>query len=77
MNPPFFVKSWSSGLENDFGRFEYGTPPEKNGDYYGLQQHVALCPNIHEKMFEHFIELLVRLSDKTSTAPVGRGRKRT
>lgn len=44
---------------------------------YGLQQHVALCPNNHEKMFEHFIELLVRLSDKTSTAPVGRGRKRT
>lgn len=33
MNPPFSVKSWSNGLENDFGRFEYGTPPEKNGDY--------------------------------------------
>ncbi|MET3810230.1 type I restriction-modification system subunit M [Arthrobacter sp. UYEF3] len=32
-NPPFSIKSWSNGLENDFGRFEYGTPPEKNGDY--------------------------------------------
>ncbi len=33
MNPPFSVKSWSNGLENEFGRFEYGTPPDKNGDY--------------------------------------------
>lgn len=32
-NPPFSVKSWSNGLENEFGRFEYGMPPEKNGDY--------------------------------------------
>ncbi len=32
-NPPFSVKSWSNGLENEFGRFEFGTPPEKNGDY--------------------------------------------
>jgi type I restriction enzyme M protein len=32
-NPPFSVKSWSNGLENEFGRFEYGRPPEKNGDY--------------------------------------------
>src|SRR5699024_8781181 len=33
MNPPFSVKSWSNGLENDFDRFEYGCPPQKNGDY--------------------------------------------
>jgi type I restriction enzyme M protein len=33
MNPPFSVKSWSNGLENDYDRFEYGMPPEKNGDY--------------------------------------------
>lgn len=33
MNPPFSVKSWSNGLEEDYGRFEYGKPPEKNGDY--------------------------------------------
>jgi len=32
-NPPFSVKSWSNGLESDYGRFEYGRPPEKNGDY--------------------------------------------
>lgn len=32
-NPPFSVKSWSNGLENEYGRFEYGMPPEKNGDY--------------------------------------------
>ena len=33
MNPPFSVKSWSNGLENEYGRFEFGRPPEKNGDY--------------------------------------------
>ena len=33
MNPPFSVKSWNNGLENEYGRFEYGRPPEKNGDY--------------------------------------------
>ena len=35
-NPPFSLKAWTSGLdpENDeFGRFEYGVPPAKNGDY--------------------------------------------
>lgn len=35
-NPPFSYKSWSNGLhpENDeFGRFELGIPPAKNGDY--------------------------------------------
>lgn len=38
MNPPFSVKSWSNGLENDYDRFEYGRPPEKNGDYAFLLQ---------------------------------------
>jgi type I restriction enzyme M protein len=33
MNPPFSVKSWSNGLELEYDRFEYGRPPEKNGDY--------------------------------------------
>lgn len=32
-NPPFSIKSWGNGLENEFGRFEYGMPPERNGDY--------------------------------------------
>lgn len=33
-NPPFSVKSWANGLENEYGRFDgYGRPPEKNGDY--------------------------------------------
>jgi len=35
-NPPFSDKAWKSGMdaENDeFGRFEYGVPPSKNGDY--------------------------------------------
>ncbi|QCB46959.1 type I restriction-modification system subunit M [Hydrogenophaga sp. PAMC20947] len=35
-NPPFSTKAWTSGLDpanDDYGRFEYGTPPEKNGDY--------------------------------------------
>ncbi len=36
MNPPFSVKSWTNGVnvtDDAFKRFEYGTPPEKNGDY--------------------------------------------
>ena len=35
-NPPFSFKSWSTGLNTEedlYGRFEYGIPPEKNGDY--------------------------------------------
>lgn len=33
-NPPFSVKSWTNGLENDYGRFDgFTRPPEKNGDY--------------------------------------------
>ncbi|MDV6267753.1 type I restriction-modification system subunit M [Rhodococcus globerulus] len=33
-NPPFSVKSWSNGLDNEYGRFDgYVQPPEKNGDY--------------------------------------------
>lgn len=35
-NPPFSVKSWTTGFDpahDLFGRFDYGTPPEKNGDY--------------------------------------------
>src|SRR3954468_3146229 len=33
MNPPFSDKAWSNGVEQDYGRFEYGRPPDKNGDY--------------------------------------------
>jgi type I restriction enzyme M protein len=35
-NPPFSYKSWSNGVnltDDEFQRFEYGTPPDKNGDY--------------------------------------------
>lgn len=35
-NPPFSQKNWTSGVnvaEDPFGRFEYGAPPAKNGDY--------------------------------------------
>ena len=35
-NPPFSAKSWTNGLDpanDEFGRFEYGIPPAKNGDY--------------------------------------------
>ena len=35
-NPPFSFKSWSTGLsttDDPFNRFEYGVPPDKNGDY--------------------------------------------
>lgn len=35
-NPPFSTKAWSTGFNpenDDFGRFEYGIPPAKNGDF--------------------------------------------
>ncbi len=35
-NPPFSNKNWTSGLnpqEDEFDRFTWGIPPEKNGDY--------------------------------------------
>lgn len=35
-NPPFSLKAWSSGItidDDEYKRFEYGLPPEKNGDY--------------------------------------------
>ncbi|MDZ7753655.1 MAG: type I restriction-modification system subunit M [Gammaproteobacteria bacterium] len=35
-NPPFSAKSWTNGLDpanDEWGRFEYGIPPAKNGDY--------------------------------------------
>ena len=35
-NPPFSNKNWTSGInpnEDKFGRFIWGIPPEKNGDY--------------------------------------------
>jgi len=35
-NPPFSLKSWSNGItadDDEYDRFEYGIPPDKNGDY--------------------------------------------
>ncbi|MCW8934902.1 MAG: type I restriction-modification system subunit M [Gammaproteobacteria bacterium] len=35
-NPPFSNKNWTSGInpqEDEFNRFTWGIPPEKNGDY--------------------------------------------
>ena len=35
-NPPFSSKAWSNGLDpanDEFGRFAYGIPPARNGDY--------------------------------------------
>jgi len=35
-NPPFSFKAWNTGFlpeEDEYSRFEYGIPPEKNGDY--------------------------------------------
>ena len=35
-NPPFSAKAWSNGLDpahDLYGRFSYGVPPAKNGDY--------------------------------------------
>ena len=40
-NPPFSAKAWSSGLTSDtqFGRFDLGMPPDKNGDF-GFLLHI-------------------------------------
>ena len=37
-NPPFSIKNWTDGLENEYGRFDgyVQRPPEKNGDYAWL-----------------------------------------
>ncbi|MCG8353035.1 MAG: N-6 DNA methylase [Chloroflexales bacterium] len=43
-NPPFSAKAWSNGLnpyEDQFKRFEYGVPPDKNGDYAFLLHLIA------------------------------------
>jgi type I restriction enzyme M protein len=43
-NPPFSAKAWSSGLDpahDEFGRFELGVPPAKNGDYAFLLHLIA------------------------------------
>ncbi|NBK37504.1 type I restriction-modification system subunit M [Pseudomonas soli] len=35
-NPPFSTKAWGNGFnpaEDDYNRFSYGIPPDKNGDY--------------------------------------------
>ena len=43
-NPPFSTKVWSNGLDpthDEFGRFECGEPPAKNGDFAFLLHLVA------------------------------------
>jgi type I restriction enzyme M protein len=43
-NPPFSNKAWSNGFDptnDEFGRFVYGVPPKKNGDYAFLLHLIA------------------------------------
>ena len=43
-NPPFSDKAWSNGVDtvnDEFGRFAYGVPPAKNGDYAYLLHVIA------------------------------------
>ncbi len=43
-NPPFSTKAWSNGFnpaEDEYNRFSYGIPPEKNGDYAFLLHMLA------------------------------------
>ncbi|MXX05028.1 MAG: SAM-dependent DNA methyltransferase [Gemmatimonadetes bacterium] len=43
-NPPFSAKAWSNGLDpanDEFGRFGYGIPPARNGDYAFLLHLIA------------------------------------
>jgi type I restriction enzyme M protein len=44
-NPPFSTKAWGNGFnpaEDEFGRFQFGIPPRKNGDYAFLL-HILAC----------------------------------
>ena len=44
-NPPFSTKAWSNGFDPGhdlFGRFAFGIPPKKNGDYAFLL-HILAC----------------------------------
>ena len=43
-NPPFSDKAWTTGLNpahDEYGRFVYGVPPAKNGDYAFLLHFIA------------------------------------
>ena len=43
-NPPFSDKAWTTGLNpahDEYGRFAYGVPPAKNGDYAFLLHFIA------------------------------------
>ena len=43
-NPPFSAKAWSNGLNpehDEFGRFAFGIPPTRNGDYAFLLHFIA------------------------------------
>ena len=43
-NPPFSDKEWTTGFnsqQDKYARFEYGTPPAKNGDYAFLLHFIA------------------------------------
>ena len=43
-NPPFSDKEWTTGFtpaKDEYARFEYGTPPAKNGDYAFLLHFIA------------------------------------
>ena len=43
-NPPFSDKAWTTGLNtahDAYGRFKYGVPPAKNGDYAFLLHFIA------------------------------------
>ncbi len=43
-NPPFSDKAWANGLNpahDEYGRFVYGIPPAKNGDYAYLLHFIA------------------------------------
>lgn len=47
-NPPFSAKAWSNGLNpehDEYGRFAFGIPPAKNGDYAFLLHFIASLKN--------------------------------
>ena len=51
-NPPFSDKAWTTGLNpahDEYGRFVYGVPPAKNGDYAFLLHFIASLKSIAGK----------------------------
>ena len=70
-NPPFSSKAWSNGVNTEhdpYGRFAFGIPPEKNGDYAFLLHVLASLKSTgkgaiimpHPVLFRGYVEAEIR-----------------